>query len=53
MIFALYETFAKLKQALTPTNIFTRGHGRKLMAPFIAGFVMTMFYYAINIILPT
>lgn len=53
VIFALYETFAPLKQPLTPTHVFTRGNGRELSAPFIAGFVVTMFYYAINIIYPT
>jgi hypothetical protein len=42
-----------LKQPLTPTRVFTRGHGRELTAPFVAGFVVTMFYYGINIIYPT
>lgn len=51
-VFALYETFAKLKQPLTPTRVFTRGHGRELTGPFIAGFVVTKFYHAINIIYP-
>lgn len=53
VVFALYETFMPLKQPLTPTRVFTRGNGRELTAPFIAGFVVTMFYYAINIIYPT
>jgi hypothetical protein len=53
VVFALYETFAPLKQPLTPTHVFTRGNGRELTAPFIAGFVVTMFYYAINVIFPT
>ncbi|KAF2492231.1 MFS general substrate transporter [Lophium mytilinum] len=53
VVFALYETFAPLKQPLTPTHVFTRGHGRELTAPFVAGFVVTMFYYAINVIYPT
>lgn len=48
VIFALYETFAPLKQPLTPTHVFTRGNGRELTAPFIVGFVVTMFYYAIG-----
>ncbi|KAH4064038.1 hypothetical protein HBI52_036910 [Parastagonospora nodorum] len=51
--FALWETFAPLKQPLTPTYVFTRDKGRELTAPFIVGFVVTMFYYAINIIYPT
>lgn len=40
--FALWETFAKLKQPLTPTRVFTRNKGRALTAPFVAGFVVTM-----------
>lgn len=51
--FALYETFVPLKQPLTPTRVFTKGKGRDLTAPFVAAFVVTMFYYAINVIYPT
>ncbi|KXJ93101.1 fungal trichothecene efflux pump [Microdochium bolleyi] len=51
--FALYEIFAPLKQPLTPTHVFTAGKGRALTAPFVAAFVVTMFYYSINIIYPT
>jgi len=53
VIFALYETFAPLKQPLTPRRVFLRGNGRELTAPFVAAFVVTMFYYAINVIFPT
>jgi len=45
VVFALYETFVPLKQPLTPAHVFTAGKGRDLTAPFIAGFVVTMFYY--------
>lgn len=38
---------------MTPTHVFTRDKGRELTAPFIVGFVVTMFYYAVNIIYPT
>lgn len=41
--FALWETRAPLKQPLTPTHVFTRDKGRELTAPFIVGFVVTMF----------
>ncbi|KPM43644.1 hypothetical protein AK830_g2903 [Neonectria ditissima] len=51
--FALWETFAPLKQPLTPTRIFTRDNGRELTAPFVAGFVVTMFYYCLNVVFPT
>lgn len=53
VVFALYETFMPLKQPLTPTRVFLRGKGRELTAPFVASFVVTMFYYAINVIYPT
>lgn len=53
VVFALYETFMPLKQPLTPRRVFVRGGGRELTAPFIAAFVVTMFYYAINVIYPT
>ncbi|KAK3698295.1 hypothetical protein LTR37_017003 [Vermiconidia calcicola] len=53
VVFALYETFVPLKQPLTPTRVFTKSKGRELTAPFVAGFVVTMFYYAINVIYPT
>lgn len=51
--FALWETFAPLKQPLTPPHVFTRDKGRELTFPFIVGFVVTMFYYATNVIYPT
>ncbi|CAH0047858.1 unnamed protein product [Clonostachys solani] len=51
--FALWETFAPLKQPLTPTRIFTRDNGRELTAPFVVGFVVTMFYYCLNVVYPT
>lgn len=53
VLFGLWETFAPLKQPLAPTRIFTRDHGRELTAPFIVGFVVTMFYYCLNVVYPT
>ncbi|KAH8902476.1 MFS general substrate transporter [Coniochaeta sp. PMI_546] len=53
VIFALYETFMPLKQPLTPTRVFKRGHGRELTAPFIAAAVVTANYYGINVVWPT
>lgn len=53
VLFALWETFAPLKQPITPTRIFKRDNGRELTAPFIAGFVTTMFYFSLNIVYPT
>lgn len=42
-----------LKQPLAPTRMFTANKGRALTAPFIVGFVVTMFYYGTNISWPT
>jgi len=55
--FGLYEHIAQkrgtLKQPLTPTHIFTEKYGREFTAPFVVGFVVTMFYYMTNIVYPT
>ena len=53
IIFALWETFMPLKQPLTPKRMFTRNKGRALTAPFVVGFIVTMFYYGNNITWPT
>jgi hypothetical protein len=53
VFFGLWETFAKPKEPLAPTRLFTANKGRKLSAPFVCGFVVTMFYYANNITWPT
>ena len=45
VFFGLWETFATLKEPLAPTRLFTANKGRALTAPFIVGFVVTMFYY--------
>ncbi|KAK4994440.1 hypothetical protein LTR66_005528 [Elasticomyces elasticus] len=50
LFFALWETFAPLKEPLAPTRLFTKNKGRALTAPFIVGGVVTMFYYGCNII---
>lgn len=50
IFFSLWETFAPLKEPLTPTRLFTKNKGRTLTAPFIVGFVVTMFYFGTNII---
>lgn len=54
VFFAVWETSnKKLKEPLAPTRLFTARKGRALTAPFICGFVVTMFYYANNITWPT
>jgi len=49
----VWETFGNPKQPVTPRHLFTADKGRELTFPFICGFVVTMFYYAINIIYPS
>jgi hypothetical protein len=53
VFFGVWETFGNPKEPLAPTRLFTAGKGRRLTAPFICGFVVTMFYYANNITWPT
>ena len=53
VFFGAWETLAKPKEPLAPTRLFTANKGRSLTAPFIVGFVVTMFYYATNITWPT
>lgn len=53
VFFGVWETVANLKEPLAPTRLFTANKGRALTAPFIVGFVVTMFYYGVNIIYPT
>jgi hypothetical protein len=53
IVFALWETFAKIKHPLTPTYVFTSSYGRDLTAPCIALAVVNMFYYSSSILWPT
>ena len=48
--FACWETFADLKQPLTPTHIFAKDKGREFTAPFIAGLIVTMYYFGTNVL---
>lgn len=42
IFFGLWETFASPKESIAPTRLFTANKGRRLTAPFICGFVVTM-----------
>jgi MFS family permease len=53
IIFALYEQFVPLKQPMTPPEIFRKDWGREFTFPFIAGIIVNMFFYSINIAYPT
>lgn len=48
--FALWETFAPLKQPLAPTRLFTHNRGQTLSVPFFVAALVTVYYLAINII---
>jgi hypothetical protein len=49
VFFGVWETIGPIKQPLAPTRLFTANKGRSLTAPFICGFVVTMFYYGTNV----
>lgn len=53
VIFALWETFMPLKQPMTPPKIFAKDFGREFTFPFIAGTIVNMFFYSVNIAYPT
>lgn len=53
VIFGLYETFMPLKQPMTPPKIFAKDYGREFTFPFIAGTIVNMFFYSVNIAYPT
>ncbi|KAF2476268.1 MFS general substrate transporter [Lindgomyces ingoldianus] len=52
-VFASYERFAPLKQAMCPPDIFAKDKGREFTYPFIAGVIVNMFFYSVNIVYPT
>lgn len=53
VIFALWERYADLKQALTPPKVFAQDKGREFLFPFISGTIVNMFFYSVNIVYPT
>ncbi|CAM1502223.1 Fc.00g042070.m01.CDS01 [Cosmosporella sp. VM-42] len=53
VLFAFWETFSNVKYPLCPPHIFRYHNGREFTVPFILAFIVTMFYYGINIIYPT
>jgi len=50
IFFIIWETFAPLRLSLTPPKLFRVNKGRRLTVPFICSFIVTMFYYGVNII---
>ncbi|KAF2815732.1 MFS general substrate transporter [Mytilinidion resinicola] len=53
VLFGLWETFSNVKYPLCPPRIFRSHNGREFTVPFIIAFIVTMFYYGINVIYPT
>lgn len=53
ILFGLWETLSSVKYPLCPPRIFRSHNGREFTAPFVLAFIVTMFYYGINIIYPT
>ena len=51
--FGVWETLSKTKYPLCPPRIFRSHNGREFTVPFIVAFIVTMFYYGINVIYPT
>ncbi|EON67352.1 hypothetical protein W97_06605 [Coniosporium apollinis CBS 100218] len=52
-LFSFWETFSSVKYPLCPPRIFKSHNGREFTVPFILAFIVTMFYYGINVIYPT
>ena len=52
-LFGVWETLEKCKYPLCPPHIFRSHKGREFTVPFIVAFIVTMFYYGINVIYPT
>lgn len=51
--FGAWETLGNTKYPLCPPRIFRSHYGREFTVPFIVAFIVTMFYYGINVIYPT
>ncbi|KAF2404505.1 MFS general substrate transporter [Trichodelitschia bisporula] len=51
--FGFWENFGGVKYPLCEPAIFRSNYGREFTVPFVIAFIVTMFYYAINIIYPT
>ncbi|KAK7186722.1 hypothetical protein DPSP01_001075 [Paraphaeosphaeria sporulosa] len=52
-LFGWWETVSSVPHKLCPPHLFASHKGREFTAPFIVAFIVTMFYYSVNIIWPT
>jgi hypothetical protein len=48
--FGVWETVSNVPYKLCPPHLFRSHKGREFTAPFIVAFIVTMFYYSVNII---
>lgn len=48
--FGAWETWSSTPYKLCPPHLFASHGGREFTAPFIVAFIVTMFYYSVNII---
>lgn len=48
--FGWWETVSSVPHKLCPPHLFASHKGREFTAPFIVAFIVTMFYYSVNII---
>ncbi|KAK5169763.1 uncharacterized protein LTR77_005741 [Saxophila tyrrhenica] len=53
ILFGFWENFGWVTYPLCPPRIFRSHKGREFTVPFIIAFIVTMFYYGINVIYPT
>jgi MFS family permease len=48
--FGWWETVSNVPHKLCPPHLFASHGGREFTAPFVVAFIVTMFYYSVNII---
>ncbi|KAF2006271.1 MFS general substrate transporter [Amniculicola lignicola CBS 123094] len=52
-LFGVWENVSNVPYKLCPPHLFKSHNGREFTAPFVVAFIVTMFYYSVNIIWPT
>ena len=50
ILFGFWETFSNVKYPLCPQRIFAANYGRSFTVPFILTFIVTMYYFCVNVI---
>jgi hypothetical protein len=49
-LFGVWENVSNVPYKLCPPHLFKSHNGREFTAPFVVAFIVTMFYYSVNII---